>query len=231
MSGPSLAAAARAVIDANVYMTLGTRAGDGSPWVSPVFYAASAYRDFYWISSPDATHSRNLAQRPQVSLVIFDSRQPPGSGQAVYIAATAEELTGAEVARGLTVYPGPAERGATRWRSTRSRRRRHAGSTAPQPPVTGCPARGNLASRAMPTGAPPIIGYSFRSSRDIPAGTPRGRAGLHPAAHRPDPQAHPARWDPRPSDDSSIARRSYPRGRSFQEPGAVARVVEPDRRT
>ena len=34
-----------------------------------------------------------------------------------------------------------------------------------------------------------------------------------------------------PSDDSSAVRRSYRRGGSFQGPGAVARVVEPDRRT
>jgi len=57
------AAIARAIVDANVYMTLGTADAEGRPWVSPVFFAASGYRDYYWISSPDARHSRNLAGR------------------------------------------------------------------------------------------------------------------------------------------------------------------------
>jgi hypothetical protein len=30
-------------------MTLGTADAEGDPWVSPVFFAAEAYRDFYWI--------------------------------------------------------------------------------------------------------------------------------------------------------------------------------------
>src|SRR5882757_5592651 len=82
-----LASAAQAIIDANVYLTLGTAGDDGSPWVSPVYYAASGYREFYWASDPGAAHSRNLIQRPQVSLVIFDSQQPPYTGQAVYMTA------------------------------------------------------------------------------------------------------------------------------------------------
>ena len=67
--------------------------------MSPVWYAASRYTEFYWVSSPEATHSRNLATRPEVSVVIFDSRAPVGSGQAVYMSALAEELTGADLDR------------------------------------------------------------------------------------------------------------------------------------
>jgi general stress protein 26 len=108
----SLAAAARAIIDTNVYLTLGTADRDGDPWVSPVYYAASRYREFYWASSPDAAHSANIARRPRVSLVIFDSRQPPYTGHAVYLVGIAEELTDQPgIDRGLAVYPRSAERG------------------------------------------------------------------------------------------------------------------------
>ena len=106
---PDLDAVARAILDANHYMTLGTADADGRPWVSPVFFAADRYRDLYWISSPEATHSRNLAARPELSIVVFDSQAPVGTGQAVYMAATAAELSGAELDQGLQVYPG--ERG------------------------------------------------------------------------------------------------------------------------
>lgn len=106
-----LGAIARAIIDANLYMTLGTVDQDGRPWVAPVFYAAAGYTQFYWISSPEVTHSRNLAQRPHVSIVVFDSRVLASTGQAVYMSAEAEELAGADLDHGVEVYPGPPERG------------------------------------------------------------------------------------------------------------------------
>ena len=107
----SLDAIAKAIVDSNLYMTLGTANGRGSPWVSPVYYAADRYRDFFWVSSPETTHSRNLATRPELSIVVFDSQQPAYTGEAVYMTAVGEELSGEDVAPGLQVYPGPAERG------------------------------------------------------------------------------------------------------------------------
>ena len=104
-----LHAVARDILDTCVYMTLGTSDAGGRPWVSPVFFATDQYRDFYWISSPEATHSRNLAERPELSIVVFDSQAPVGTGQAVYMAATAAEVAAADLVRALAVYPG--ERG------------------------------------------------------------------------------------------------------------------------
>jgi hypothetical protein len=86
---PELNALARRVIDANQYMVLGTRDPDGSPRLSPVYYTPARYADFYWVSSPQAHHSRNLTERPAVEIVIFDSTAPIGNGEAVYLAATA----------------------------------------------------------------------------------------------------------------------------------------------
>jgi hypothetical protein len=105
-------ALAKEIIDSNRYMVLSTADGDGNPWVSPVFYAARGYAEFYWMSSPEVRHSRNLTRRPQLSIVIFDSQVVPGDARPVYMSAVAEMLSGADVDRGLEVYPGPAERGA-----------------------------------------------------------------------------------------------------------------------
>ena len=88
------AATAKAIIDANLYMVLGTADEEGHPWVSPVYYAPVDYREFVWVSRPETLHSHNLAARPEVSIVIFDSSVPIGAGQGVYMAATAEEVTG-----------------------------------------------------------------------------------------------------------------------------------------
>jgi hypothetical protein len=87
-----LNAMARRVIDANHYMVLGTRDPDGSPRLSPVYYTPARYRDFYWVSSPAARHSRNVAEQPAVEIVIFNSTAPVGSGEAVYLAATARPM-------------------------------------------------------------------------------------------------------------------------------------------
>ncbi|MDX6390072.1 MAG: hypothetical protein QOJ73_1135 [Streptosporangiaceae bacterium] len=109
---PGLATVARAIIDANRYMTLATADEDGRPWASPVFYAAADYAEFYWISAPGSTHSQNLARRPRISIVIFDSCVAEGAGQAVYMAATAEQVADADLARGLAAYPGAARPGS-----------------------------------------------------------------------------------------------------------------------
>ncbi|MDC0773421.1 pyridoxamine 5'-phosphate oxidase family protein [Streptomyces sp. HD] len=105
--------AARAIIDGNMYMVLATVGPDGAPWAAPVFYSTEDGRDFYWVSSPEVTHSRNLAHEPRVGIVIHDSRAPVGTAgpRALYLAATATELDGEQALEGLRVIPGPAGRG------------------------------------------------------------------------------------------------------------------------
>jgi Pyridoxamine 5'-phosphate oxidase len=95
---------ARAIIDGNRYLVLGTADPSGRPWMSPVYYAPSGYAELYWVSSPEARHSRNLAARPELSIVVFDSQTPVGEGQGVYMSALGEELTGVEVERGIGIF-------------------------------------------------------------------------------------------------------------------------------
>jgi hypothetical protein len=104
MDQQDLGAVARGILDANLYMVLGTADDAGHPWVSPVYYSAAGYSEFYWVSSPEARHSRNLAARPQLSIVVFDSQVPIGTGQAVYMAAVAEQLSGDELDRGIEIF-------------------------------------------------------------------------------------------------------------------------------
>ena len=110
-----LGSVAKAIIDSNMYMVLGTADESGQPWVTPVYFACKEYREFYWMSSPDVRHSRNILLRPQVSIVIFDSQVSVGAGQAVYMSAMAAELTGIDFDRGLDIYnarfSNPAEHG------------------------------------------------------------------------------------------------------------------------
>ena len=90
-----LAEIARSIVDTNRFMALGTADRSGTPWVSPVWYASLSYREYVWVSRPGTRHSRNLAERPQVAIAIYDSHRP-GSWTAVYMDAVAQELADVE---------------------------------------------------------------------------------------------------------------------------------------
>ena len=115
-SGQDLNAVARSIIDANSYLVLGTADPAGRPWTSPVYFSPASYREFYWVSSPEARHSRNLHERPGVSIVVFDSRVALGEGQAVYMVAEAAQVTDDELERGMEVFSARAlARGGDAW--------------------------------------------------------------------------------------------------------------------
>jgi nitroimidazol reductase NimA-like FMN-containing flavoprotein (pyridoxamine 5'-phosphate oxidase superfamily) len=93
---------ARHVIDTNHYLTLGTTEPDNRPRLSPVYFTHVDYRDFYWVSSPTARHSTNIAAHPEIAVVIFDSTAPVGQGQAVYLSAHAAVVPDDELAQRCT---------------------------------------------------------------------------------------------------------------------------------
>ena len=104
MDAEELEAAARGIVDAGRYMTLGTADADGRPWVSPVWYAYEDARAFLWVSDPGTRHSGNVAVRPDVSLVIFDSHAELGAGRGLYVRARAEQLGDAAAAESIAIF-------------------------------------------------------------------------------------------------------------------------------
>ena len=116
MTEQDLGAIARSIVDTHRFMTLATADESGLPWASPVWYAPADYRELYWVSSPEARHSRNLAQRPQLAIVIFDSHEP-GGWKALYMSAVAEKL--ADVDEGIEVFSRRSlEQGLPVWTRT-----------------------------------------------------------------------------------------------------------------
>jgi uncharacterized protein YhbP (UPF0306 family) len=95
---------AERILESVVYMTIATADADGLPWATPVWYAAASPTELLWVSEPDARHSRNLGDRPDVALVIFDSTVPIGGAEAVYMDAVAEQLVGSELERAIEIY-------------------------------------------------------------------------------------------------------------------------------
>jgi hypothetical protein len=94
----------RDVIEACRYLVLATADASGRPWSSPLYFAHIGFAEFFWVSSPDVTHSSNIAVRPEVGIVVFDSQAPIGTGQGVYMSATARLLDSGETARGIEAF-------------------------------------------------------------------------------------------------------------------------------
>jgi nitroimidazol reductase NimA-like FMN-containing flavoprotein (pyridoxamine 5'-phosphate oxidase superfamily) len=99
-----LKAAARNVIDSNKYLVLSTADAHGRPWVTPVYFTPHRYTDFYWVSAPEALHSRNITQRPEVSIVVFDSQVPIGAAEAVYMSARAVQVPDDDLDRCADIF-------------------------------------------------------------------------------------------------------------------------------
>jgi len=93
----------RSILENNIYCVVSTVNDDGSPWGSPVFFG---FDDdvIYWRSWAESQHSKNLRQRPEAMVCVFDSHQPWGEGEGLYLHGRVEQLEDrAAVERALTV--------------------------------------------------------------------------------------------------------------------------------
>jgi Pyridoxamine 5'-phosphate oxidase len=95
---------AHELIAANRYMSIATADADGVPWVSPVWFAPWGEDRLLWVSDPNARHSRNVAARPQVAIVLFDSTVAVGDAEALYIEASAEQLEHEKLVAGIAAF-------------------------------------------------------------------------------------------------------------------------------
>lgn len=115
-----LADIAADVLAHNRYAVLATADEAGRPWASPVWFAPVGIESFLWVSRATATHSRNIAVRPELSLVVFDSTQDAGTGLAVYARAQARVVPDDEVDLAIEPYSARSEAdGMGRWDAVR----------------------------------------------------------------------------------------------------------------
>jgi uncharacterized protein YhbP (UPF0306 family) len=107
-----LVSRAHQLLEGNQYLTLATADPTGRPWSSTVWYAARRRSrpadhlvlELIWLSRPEALHSRNLLERPEVGISIFDSTQPAGTGDGLQLAARAEQVPSAELDAAAAVF-------------------------------------------------------------------------------------------------------------------------------
>jgi Pyridoxamine 5'-phosphate oxidase len=169
---------ARAIIDTSLYLVLATADGTGRPWSSPVYFAPDGYAEFFWVSAAEATHSRNIAARPQIGIVIFDSHAPIGTGQGVYISAVAEQVGGDDLTRGVETFSRiHSHTAAPGGRSRTCRPRVACGCTGPWPTRTQSSPRTAALTIASPRTPP--------DRRDIDHGEPPAEPTTRAGTRRP----------------------------------------------
>ncbi len=84
---------AKQILQKILYITIATSTKDGNPWNSPVYSAFDKNYNFYWASDQNGQHSKNIAENPNIFLVIYDSTAPEGTGEGIYVKAKAYALT------------------------------------------------------------------------------------------------------------------------------------------
>ena len=83
---------AKAIIHENKYMVLATSDKESKPWASPVFFAHDERYNFYFLSSINSRHAKNILSNPNVGIAIFDSRQKMGQTEGLQIEALAGQI-------------------------------------------------------------------------------------------------------------------------------------------
>lgn len=91
---------AKEIIAKIEYVTIASVTEEGLPWNSPVFTAYDEDYNFYWGTHLGSQKAKNIHANSNVFLVIYDSTVPSGTGEGVYIKASAQQITDpAEVKR------------------------------------------------------------------------------------------------------------------------------------
>jgi uncharacterized protein YhbP (UPF0306 family) len=74
---------ARRIMQSNNYMVIATVNNNGNPWAATVLYVYDKDYSFYFLSSVDSRHAKNITEDPNVSFVIFDSDQAVGESEGI----------------------------------------------------------------------------------------------------------------------------------------------------
>jgi hypothetical protein len=94
---------ARGILDDVRYVVLATADADGSPWATPVWFAADGLQRVFWVSWPGSRHSLLIGQRAEIALTVFDSTVVPHQGTAFYATAVARECPDELLDEGLRI--------------------------------------------------------------------------------------------------------------------------------
>jgi hypothetical protein len=97
---------AKEEINNRLYLTLATVDDNSAPWNAPVYSAFDSKYHFYWMSSSNSQHSKNIRFNNRTFAVIYNSTAPEGTGFGVYLRGHSYELNAKnmdEINHGISV--------------------------------------------------------------------------------------------------------------------------------
>ncbi|HSX17092.1 MAG TPA: pyridoxamine 5'-phosphate oxidase family protein [Patescibacteria group bacterium] len=87
-------AAARAILDNNIYGTVATSTKDSTPWAAPQFMVYdNDLKAIYWCAARTSQHAQNIIGNGRAYIVIYDSSVGPGEGTGIYLQTEAAIVT------------------------------------------------------------------------------------------------------------------------------------------
>jgi hypothetical protein len=98
---------AKEILSTVLYSTIATASKASKPWNSPVAGFWDKDYNLYWFSDRKCVHSSNRRENNNIFIVVYDSTMPEGTGEGVYIEATAFEVNEpAEIRRVVSLQTG-----------------------------------------------------------------------------------------------------------------------------
>jgi hypothetical protein len=95
-------AAALAYLRAHNVMTLATSGNDG-PWAAAVFYASADFT-LYFVSAPDARHSRNVVTHPRAAVTVQEDYRDWTAIKGLQMEGAARVISGPEQSAAAATY-------------------------------------------------------------------------------------------------------------------------------
>lgn len=83
----------RGLLNSVTYCSLSTCDADGSPWVSPVYFAFDSALNFYWSSAIASRHSQNLyTNQGKAAIALYQSKKSEAPTDGLYLTGLVTEL-------------------------------------------------------------------------------------------------------------------------------------------
>lgn len=96
---------ARRLLDSSTLCAIATVSSGGRAHVNTAYFAWSRELDLFWISEPNAQHSRNLGSTGTAAVAVYDSTQIwGGSDRGIQLFGSARQLRGSARRDGERVY-------------------------------------------------------------------------------------------------------------------------------
>jgi uncharacterized protein YhbP (UPF0306 family) len=83
----------RQLLDASTLCSIASVCDDGRPHINTAYFAWNERMDIFWMSEPEAQHSRNVRRSGAIAIAVYDSGQVWGSpDRGIQLFGDAEEL-------------------------------------------------------------------------------------------------------------------------------------------